>query len=48
MGIEQQTSRANRAQYVDVPFQSVTEDDFTDVNLPSVQGEAEDQGTSSE
>ncbi|KAG6897135.1 hypothetical protein C0992_003915 [Termitomyces sp. T32_za158] len=34
---------ANRAQYAEVSFQTVTDDDFTNVNLPSVQGDAEDE-----
>ncbi|KAG5644038.1 hypothetical protein DXG03_009190 [Asterophora parasitica] len=33
---------ANRAQYAEVSFQSVTDDDLSDVNLPSMQGVAED------
>ncbi|KAF5369178.1 hypothetical protein D9615_009977 [Tricholomella constricta] len=33
---------ANRAQYAEVSFQSVTDDDLLDVNLPSMQGVAED------
>ena len=38
--------RANRAQYSEVPFQSIVEEDVTDVSLPSMQGLAEDEGTS--
>ncbi|KAJ7741593.1 Utp21 specific WD40 associated putative domain-containing protein [Mycena maculata] len=34
---------ANRAQYAEVSFQSVSEDDVTDVKLPSMQGVAEDE-----
>ncbi|GLB34587.1 putative utp21 specific WD40 associated domain containing protein [Lyophyllum shimeji] len=34
---------ANRAQYAEVSFQSVTDDDLSDVNLPSMQGVAEDE-----
>jgi U3 small nucleolar RNA-associated protein 21 len=36
--------RANRAQYAEVSFQTVTDDDITDVLLPSMQGVAEDEG----
>lgn len=38
-------SRANRAQYADVSFQSVADDVVTDVSLPSMQGAVEDEGT---
>ncbi|KAK7693776.1 hypothetical protein QCA50_003348 [Cerrena zonata] len=34
---------ANRAQYTDVTFQGISEDDVNNVTLPSVQGEAEDE-----
>ncbi|KAJ7097769.1 Utp21 specific WD40 associated putative domain-containing protein [Mycena belliarum] len=34
---------ANRAQYSEVSFQSVADDDITDVKLPSMQGVAEDE-----
>ncbi|KAF8212057.1 Utp21-domain-containing protein [Mycena galopus ATCC 62051] len=34
---------ANRAQYAEVSFQSVTDDDINDVKLPSMQGAAEDE-----
>ncbi|KAJ7444932.1 Utp21 specific WD40 associated putative domain-containing protein [Mycena latifolia] len=34
---------ANRAQYAEVSFQSVADDDITDVKLPSMQGAAEDE-----
>ncbi|KAJ7273299.1 Utp21 specific WD40 associated putative domain-containing protein [Mycena rebaudengoi] len=34
---------ANRAQYAEVSFQSVTDDDIVDVALPSMQGVAEDE-----
>ncbi|KAG5352836.1 hypothetical protein C0989_000178 [Termitomyces sp. Mn162] len=34
---------ANRAQYAEVSFQTVTDDDFFNVNLPSMQGVAEDE-----
>jgi len=34
---------ANRAQYSDVSFQSVADDDIADVALPSMQGVAEDE-----
>lgn len=37
--------RANRAQYAEVSFQTVADDDITDVSLPSMQGDAEDEGT---
>ena len=36
--------RANRAQYAEVSFQTVVDDDITDVTLPSMQGVAEDEG----
>ena len=35
--------RANRAQYSEVSFHGIVEDDVTDVALPSVQGEAEEE-----
>jgi U3 small nucleolar RNA-associated protein 21 len=38
--------RANRAQYADVSFHTVREDDITDVSVPSMQGTAEDEGWS--
>ena len=38
-------NRANRAQYAEVSFQTVTDDDLSSVNLPSMQGVAEDEGT---
>ncbi|EJF66083.1 Utp21-domain-containing protein [Dichomitus squalens LYAD-421 SS1] len=34
---------ANRAQYSEVPFQSIVEEDVTDISLPSMQGLAEDE-----
>ncbi|KAG6908774.1 hypothetical protein DXG01_003386 [Tephrocybe rancida] len=34
---------ANRAQYAEVSFQTVTDDDLSDINLPSMQGVAEDE-----
>ncbi|KAJ7709752.1 Utp21 specific WD40 associated putative domain-containing protein [Mycena rosella] len=34
---------ANRAQYAEVSFQSVTDDNIADVRLPSMQGAAEDE-----
>jgi len=34
---------ANRAQYTDISFRSITEEDFERVNLPSVSGSAEDE-----
>ncbi|KAJ7174015.1 Utp21 specific WD40 associated putative domain-containing protein [Mycena crocata] len=34
---------ANRAQYAEVSFQSVSDDDIADVKLPSMQGVAEDE-----
>ena len=37
--------RANRAQYAEVPLQSVAEEDVVDVSMPSMQGVAEDEGT---
>ncbi len=36
--------RANRAQYSEVSFQGIVEEDVVDISLPSVQGEAEDKG----
>lgn len=36
--------RANRAQYSEVSFGSIVEDDVVDVSLPSMQGVAEDEG----
>jgi U3 small nucleolar RNA-associated protein 21 len=36
--------RANRAQYAEVSFQTVGDDDIVDVSLPSMQGVAEDEG----
>lgn len=36
--------RANRAQYAEVSFQSVADEDIADVALPSMQGVAEDEG----
>lgn len=36
--------RANRAQYSEVSFGSIVEDDVLDVSLPSMQGVAEDEG----
>jgi hypothetical protein len=36
--------RANRAQYGEVSFQTVADDDIIDVSLPSMQGAAEDEG----
>ena len=36
--------RANRAQYADVSFQSVNNDEVFDVSLPSMQGVDEDEG----
>ena len=39
-----QLSRANRAQYAEVSFHGITEDEVADVALPSVQGEAEEEG----
>ncbi|KAG6831361.1 hypothetical protein H0H87_005372 [Tephrocybe sp. NHM501043] len=33
---------ANRAQYAEISFQTVTDDDLSNVNLPSMQGVAED------
>lgn len=38
--------RANRAQYAEVAFQTVADDDVIDVSLPSMQGTAEDEGWS--
>lgn len=37
-------SRANRAQYAEVSFQSVTDSDIFDVSLPSMQGADEYDG----
>ena len=37
--------RANRAQYAEVPLQSIAEEDVVDVSMPSMQGVAEDEGT---
>ncbi|KAG5635440.1 hypothetical protein H0H81_011247 [Sphagnurus paluster] len=34
---------ANRAQYTEVSFQSVTDDDLSEIHLPSMQGVAEDE-----
>ncbi|THG98692.1 hypothetical protein EW026_g3542 [Hermanssonia centrifuga] len=34
---------ANRAQYSEVSFQGIVEEDVVDISLPSVQGEAEDK-----
>ncbi|KAF7796706.1 hypothetical protein EIP86_007889 [Pleurotus ostreatoroseus] len=34
---------ANRAQYAEVSFHSIVEDDLVEVSLPSVQGEAEEE-----
>lgn len=39
-------SRANRAQYSDVLFQSILDDDITDVNVPSMQDTMENEGWS--
>ena len=36
--------RANRAQYTDISFRSITEEDMERVNFPSVNGSAEDEG----
>ena len=38
---------ANRAQYSEVTFHGIVEDDVADVALPSVQGEAEEEGEQS-
>ncbi len=38
--------RANRAQYSEVSFGSIVEDDVVDVSLPSMQGVAEEEGKS--
>ena len=38
--------RANRAQYTDISFRSITEEDMERVNLPSVSGSVEDEGLS--
>lgn len=35
---------ANRAQYGDVSFRTVTEDEIADASLPTMQGEDEDEG----
>jgi len=37
---------ANRAQYTDISFRSITEEDMERVNLPSVSGSAEDEAFS--
>lgn len=37
-------TRANRAQYSEVSFQGVSDDDVSAVNLPSMQGAEEDDG----
>lgn len=37
---------ANRAQYTDISFRSITEEDVERVNLPSVSGSAEDEALS--
>jgi len=39
--------RANRAQYAEVSFQTVADDDIVDVSLPSMQGTAEDEALES-
>lgn len=36
--------RANRAQYTDIFFQGVSPSDVFEAPLPSVQGNAEDEG----
>ena len=36
--------RANRAQFVELSFRSVADDDIADVTLPSMQGTTEDEG----
>ena len=36
--------RANRAQYAEIPFRSIVEEDVVDVAMPSMQGVAEDEG----
>ena len=36
--------RANRAQYSDVSFQSISDDDIVEVKVPTMQGTAEDEG----
>lgn len=36
--------RANRAQFTEISFQSVSDDDIANVALPSTQGVAEDEG----
>jgi U3 small nucleolar RNA-associated protein 21 len=38
--------RANRAQYTNVSFQGITEDEVQNISLPSMQGTAEDSGKS--
>lgn len=38
------SSRANRAQYSNISFQGIAEEDIQDVSLPSMQGTAEDNG----
>ncbi|KIK59596.1 hypothetical protein GYMLUDRAFT_85896 [Collybiopsis luxurians FD-317 M1] len=38
---------ANRAQYTEVSFQTIVEDDITNVELPSMQGVAEDEALES-
>lgn len=48
MRLLKRTRRANRAQYADVSFQSVSdEEEVAEVSLPSMQGTAEDEGVSS-
>lgn len=37
-------TRANRAQYAEISFQSVADDDINDAKLPSMQGVIEDEG----
>jgi len=36
--------RANRSQYSEVAFRAISEDDITEVALPSMQGSDEDEG----
>lgn len=36
--------RANRAQYDDISFKGISEDEIDEVNLPSMQGAEEDEG----
>lgn len=36
--------RANRAQYAEVSFHSVGDDEIAEVALPSMQGTAEEEG----